>query len=105
MNSVTECLQYLAETDEKFGQLKASVKYFAEYETKRVKALAFVEAEGKTIPLKEANSMLDERVSKVYLEKEEVETEMEIMAAKRKTAELRIDVWRSQNANKRAGNF
>jgi hypothetical protein len=39
------------------------------------------------------------------LESKEAKIEMEILAAKRKTAELYIEVWRSQNANKRHGNI
>jgi len=104
MKSVKECLEYLVETDERFGQLKGSAKYYAEYKAKLVKAQEFLAASG-TKDERESRAYASANFATVMDEKKEIDTELETIAAKRKTCELIIEVWRSKNANRRAGNI
>ncbi len=104
MEKVSDCLDYLLSTDEEYGELRGRVKGL-EHTLKVVKAQAFLEAKGEgTNQEREAKAYTSEdyrRTREVY---ENAVIEMETIAAKRKSRELTIEVWRSQNANRRQGN-
>jgi len=105
MEKVTDCLDYLLSTDDEFGVLKGRMKAL-EHRLKVAKAEAFLDAEGKgTDKQKESLAYTSEVYRQKVEEYENVCIEMETIAAKRKSRELTIEVWRSQNANKRQGNI
>lgn len=102
VEKVTDCLDYLLSTDEEYGALKGKVKAL-EHRLKVAKSEAYLEATGD-----QKKREADAYTSAVYRQKlEEYENatiDMETIAAKRKSRELVIEVWRSTNANRRAGN-
>ena len=100
---VSEALQYLAETDEDYGRLKGYVAGL-EYQIKSAEATGFLEAQG-TVGERQAAARICEGYKTLIQKFEDNKIEMEIIGAKRQTAELTIKVWQSQNANKRAGNL
>ena len=105
IRSVSECLQFLCDTDDDYGDLKGRVKGL-EHRIKVAKAMAFLETEGKgTIADREAMSLSSEDYRHKIEELENTVAELETIAAKRKTCELIIEVWRSKNANRRQGNI
>ena len=105
MKKVSECLDYLVETDDEYGRLKGELKGL-EHRLKATKGVAFIEAKGQGN--NEERKAVVESCGDVMTMVEILENkyiEMETIAAKRKTCELIIEVWRSQNANKRVGNI
>ena len=101
---VSEALEYLESTDDKLGQLKASAKYY-DYKVKQVKAAQYLSHTQGAVADKEAKALISPEVKDAYREKRDVEAEMETIIAKRKTAELHIEVYRTQAANRRQGNI
>ena len=96
-------LKYLAETDEPAAKARAVLESLVD-QRKTVKACGFLEAEGTQ----------EKRVSEAYTSSEyvshinrikEATYDYELMRNKRKTEELIVDVFRSLNANRRAGNI
>jgi hypothetical protein len=101
--SVTDSIQYLAQTDEAFGQLKAVMKGL-EYRLKVCKAQEFLKGEGAA-GLREQQAYASEAYIKMVQDYQDAVMDYETVAAKRETRILTIEVWRSQNANKRQGNI
>ena len=102
--TVSECLEYLAETDERLGVLKASADYYKDYKAKQVKAEIFLSKTG-TKDERESEALCSASYLEVMDAKRQIDTELQIIIAKRKTCELTIEVWRSQQANRRQGNI
>jgi len=109
--SVSESLKYLCDTDETCAQAKASMKYH-EHKLKSVKSLSYLQADA-ILKSRGAPSTQKDKEAEAYSGKDYTEAlsayhdsiaEFETMNNKRKTAELTIEVWRTQNANKRKGN-
>lgn len=94
-------LNYLATTDESYGELVGRCKAL-EYRLKVAKAQAFLEAVG-TMAEKEAVALCSVDYRQMLEKFENDVVDKEIIAAKRKRAELTVDVWRSLNANRRQG--
>ena len=101
--SVTESLEYLAATDEPCAQAKASMKYY-EHHLKTVKAMDFLDATG-TQKDRESTAYAGKNYDECKRAYRDAVFEYEKHNNKRKTAELTIEVWRSQNANRRNGNI
>lgn len=101
--SVLKSLEYLADTDETCAQAKASMKYY-EHHLKTVKALDFLDATG-TQKDRESQAYAGNNYDKCKQAYRDAVFEYEKYNNKRKTAELTIEVWRSQNANRRNGNI
>jgi histidine ammonia-lyase len=98
---VGRALDYLVSTDEPYARACAALEA-AEMAMKQAREIAFLEAEGTQ----------GERASKanasgaVRLSAKAVETavfEKELLKARRATALVLIDIWRSLNSNQRAG--
>lgn len=98
---VSECLQYLAETDDEYGQLKGCVAGL-EYLIKVAESEGFLAAQG-TVGECQAKARSSEKYKSAVENYTDAKIEMETIAAKRKTAELTIDVYRTQQASKRQG--
>lgn len=100
-NDVSRALKYLSETDERYGWLVAAVKA-SEHKGKTAKALAFLSSEG-TMAEKEAKSLASEDYKSWVEDYQNIVAECETIRARRKRAELVIEVWRSANSNRRQG--
>ena len=100
---VGKAINYLADTDEKYGRLCAAVSAM-EHRIKTLKAIEYLKTSGT---VGERQSIVDSsQPFKIWTEEmENITADREIMRARRKTAELLIDVWRSVNANRRQGNI
>lgn len=101
---ITECLQSLALSDEQYGTARAKVKAL-EYHLKVCKNQGILASDHKTGVLKEAEAYTTRDYTDLVEAYENACIDAEILGAKRKTWELTIAVWQSQNANKRAGNI
>ena len=100
-NQVEKAMNYLAETDEDYGKSVGLVKGLEHY-LKTVKSQVFLNSSG-TVAEREAKSYASKDYREKILEHQNAVTDKEIMAAKRKRAELTVDVWRTQQANRRQG--
>ena len=101
--SPEKALNYLAKTDEEFARAKAMVKYL-EHKRKTIKAEAYLRAPGNTINERESNAYCCQEMRDFLEEYKDAVYDEQILASKRKSAELAIEVWRSKNANRRTGN-
>jgi len=98
---LTKALKYLAETDEECARARALVKGLEE-QRKTVKALAYLEAEGTNTDRQEkayASSEYTEHIARL----ENAIADYELLANKRSTEALIVEVWRSEGANRRRG--
>jgi hypothetical protein len=95
-------LHELANTDESYAKAKALVKYL-EHKGKTIKATEYLKASG-TVGERESEAYTSKAYKAFSEELKNAVYDEQILAAKRKTAELAIEVWRSQNANQRRGN-
>lgn len=94
-------LEYLAETDEPFADAVTATKAKA-FLIKKRQAQGFIEAKGSVESRKQV-AEIDERVldaKRAYLKSF---NEAEILSAKRETAKLRWEHWRSTEASRRVG--
>ena len=98
---IGKALNYLAETDQPYAQHCAHVKAL-EYQVKTIKALVYLESTG-TVEDKTALSESSEVYRAWVTDYEKAYCEMKTIDAKRKRADLTIEVWRSLNANRRQG--
>lgn len=98
---VGKALNYLANTDEPYGRLCAAVSAI-EHKGKAIKAVEYLKASG---PVAERNAVVEcSQAFKGWMEElENATADREIMRARRKTAELLIEVWRSVNSSRRQG--
>ena len=100
---VQKAIDYLTKTDEPCAKAKARMKV-SEQLRKTSEATAFLKATGSGVVRKQeayASQEFIEATNEIY----NATMDFEIMANKRKRAELTIDVWRSLNANQRRGNI
>lgn len=100
-NDISKALTYLAETDEPYAKAIGRIKGL-EHQIKTIKAIGFLEAQG-TVGERTAKSESSSQYIAFTRDYEEAVYEKETMAAKRKRAELTVDVWRSLNASRRQG--
>lgn len=100
---VSQQIDYLKDTDEDAGELKADVER-TEYQFKRAKALVFKLAEG-TVADRNATAETSPEVEAAAEKWFKAIKASEVIRAKRQTAALIVEVWRSVNANRRTGNI
>jgi hypothetical protein len=98
-----KALQYLAETDESCANARA-LMLFLESKEKTILAMGVLQHGEGTAQTREARA----RTAGAYLEwleqyRESV-ADYELQRNKRKRAELTVECWRSENANRRNGN-
>lgn len=100
-----ECLAYMAKTDVQHAMLRALVDDY-EYRIKMAEARVARESKDKgTQDYIKSLTRTDPEYIKLVDELYETNMNYQIISAKRKTAELIIEVWRSLNANSRRGNI
>ena len=110
--SVSEALEKLSQTDGEVAQLKALMKS-KEHQRQTVKALSYLEAEQMAIEKgerwsvakKEAVAMRSQKYRKWVEDFENSVADYETMNNERNTHILEIEVWRSEQANRRKGNI
>ena len=100
---VSEAIQYLVDTDDAYGQMKGLVKGL-EYRIKVCKAMEFLKADGSAAE-REQKATASQAYKDLVKEYQDAVTDFETVAARRETRILTVEVWRSQNANKRVGNI
>jgi len=98
---VERAINYLAQTDDIYGELVGRCKAL-EYRIKVARSQAFLDATG-TIAERDSIAQTSQEYKDKIDEYENAVMEKEIIAAKRKRAELTCDVWRSINAARRQG--
>ena len=95
-------LNFLAGTDEQYGKLQTQVKATL-FLADQTRYNIFLSAEGKNIEERKAKSVIDQVYTDRMRDHYKAEKDMRILLAERKTAELKIDLWRSINAARRTG--
>ena len=100
-DDVAKALTYLADTDIEYATNVARVKAL-DYQIKTIKALVFLDKEG-SVADRTAKSESSQAYRAFVKDYETAVYDKEVVAAKRKRAELTIEVWRSLNSNRRAG--
>lgn len=101
VESTGDDLRFLAETDLKAAQLKRAVEAH-DYIAKKTKNIEFLAAQGSVAErtaIAESSKSYEEQRNKYF----DAVEESEALQNERKTRQLRIDVWRSLNANRRQG--
>ena len=93
---VEGAVEFIRDHAEDYGKLVGLCKSL-EYRRKQARAMAFLEAEAKTVAEKEAIADSSQAVSLLTEEIENAFAERETLATHIRAAELTIDVWRSQN--------
>lgn len=97
-----KALEYLATTDGPCAQAKALLSGLEE-STRAIKAMEFIKSSG-TNGERDAMAYASEAY-RLHIKKiEEATYDYELMRNKRSTEALIVEVWRSENANRRHGN-
>ncbi len=100
---LTKAMRYLAETDERAAELKAEVER-SEYKAKTTKATVFLHVAG-TVAEREATAVQANETKDAYREHFQAIRDYQAVANKRELERLVVEVWRSENANRRVGNI
>jgi hypothetical protein len=98
---VSKAVDYLVKTDEPWARACAALEA-AEMTVKQEREIAFLEADG-TQAERAAKANSSGRVKLAAKAVEAAVFEKEMLKARRSTALVVIDVWRSLNSNRRAG--
>lgn len=100
---VTKALQYLAMTDTEAAKAKAKAEVMKKHD-KTVKAYGFLDASG-TVAEREAKSVTTDQWRKYEKDLQEAIVDSETMQNKRDTEKGIVEVWRTEQANRRKGNI
>lgn len=101
---IEKALDFLRDSSGEYARARAEVKYLEQYR-KTMKATTFLECRGDTIAERESKAYAAPAYVELLDRYHEAVYKAEELAAKRLAAELKIEVWRTVNANKRAGNI
>ena len=101
---VTECLNNLALSDKRHGELKGRVKAW-DHRLKTQKALLKLQANAPSNNAKEDEALASNTYQSLVNEYENDCAEFYVLEAERATWALTVEVWRTQQANKRHGNI
>ena len=99
LDQAENALKYLHDSAATYGQQCGLVELTA-HQIKMQKSIVFLEATG-TVAEREATANTDERVNDAVEAHRDAITEKMTIMTRRKAMELKIEVWRSQNATKR----
>ena len=100
-DQVEKALFYIRDVAPRAGQLAGAVKE-AEARRKASMAISFLQATG-TVAEREARSRTDTAVIKAYSDYCESVAAYETIKLNIKASEMLIEVWRTENSNRRAG--
>ena len=98
---VESALFFIRDHAKQAGKLAGAIKE-AEARRKASMAIAFLQAQG-TVAEREARSRTDPSVISAYSEYCDSVAEYETLKLQIKASEMLIEVWRSENSNRRAG--
>jgi hypothetical protein len=96
---VESALEYLVDTDEEYARNNAYVK-MAPYYLKLIKATHFLDAAG-TVAERESIAFSSEEYKSWLQTLQDATVKLEIMEAKRESAQREVDIWRTISANQR----
>lgn len=99
-----KALLYLASTDIDAAKARGRAEGLAE-QRKSIKAMLMLESTEKTGPMKESSAYAHRRYLDHLELLENAIIDYETLKLKRQTESLIVEVWRSTQANKRAGNI
>ena len=102
--SIEAALNFLRDTSKDVANAKAMAKYL-EQKRKSLKAAAFLEAQGQNIAERESKAYRDDAYLQCIEDYKSAVYDFELLENQRRAAELRIEVWRTINANNRRGNI
>lgn len=100
-NEIEKAVEYIRDNANLVGQLRGN-KAYLEHRIKIERAQRFLLSEG-TVVERESLAWTDPAVFKLCTESYECITELETVATFFKAAELKIEVWRTQSANRGRG--
>ena len=100
---VEKAIDYLVETDKEAAKLKAMMVY-REDMLKTVNATLTLEFDEKTVAEREARALSNPKYKYAIDKKSEAIYEYETMKNRRLSAQLVVEVWRTESANERKGN-
>jgi len=103
MKTMDECVEFLCESDNPYGDAKGNVRYL-EKKLKVVKATAFLAAEG-SVELRKAISEVSDEHQAALEDYRNACLDMETLGVQRETINIRIEIWRTKSANSRKGNI
>ena len=101
IEQVDKALNYLADTDERVADARVAVLEM-EYKAEVAEALAFKYAEG-SVEARKQEAKTVQAVADAKNAYFKAVREHEVLRAKRKRAELTIDLWRTREASRRVG--
>ena len=102
LNKTEDCVHFMVDTDAAYAAARAHADA-AEYLLKSAKASAYLEAHGKTNADREAAAAVIIAEGGALQKYREAVLDYRVLEAKRKTAELQIEIWRTKQASRRAG--
>ena len=102
MRDVDKAVDYLVATDESAAKAKALVA-FLEDKKKTVKATIMADLDG-SISSREVVAHASETYKQACEDYRDAVYEFELLKNRRKSAELVVEVWRTESANQRTGN-
>jgi len=100
---LAKALTYLAETDEPLAHLKAEAER-QKFKAEAIKAAIVLTAEG-TVAEKQAQAVGSQQYTDAMNEYFRLTEEHDAVKNKRSTEVIVVEVWRSLNASRRAGNI
>ena len=102
INDIQASLEYLGETDEKYGTLKAN--FMAQKELLRsAYSISFLEVEKGSVEFRKAVAHTSARYIQAVSDYRDACADYEILRAKRLSAELNIELYRSLLSAKKQG--
>lgn len=101
---VEAALKELAKTDQSHANAKALCK-FLDQKRKTVKAIAYQESKAKTDKARESAAYASKEFSEICEQIKSAEYDYQLLTNTRLRAQLAVDVWRSENANRRNGSI
>ncbi len=101
--SIEDALDFVRDNAENIGILRGR-KAGLDHKIKVFRAQTFLRADG-TVGEREARGWTSREVVQAIADLQDTVTELTTMETLFKAAELRIEVWRTQNANMRRGNI
>jgi hypothetical protein len=98
---VEGAVEFLRDTAKQYGQARGYMA-FAEGNLRRIKSLELLAAEG-SLGEREAKAYASPRYLEALQDLQNATAEYETLRARRESAAITVDVWRSQNAARRQG--
>lgn len=99
-----KAINYLKDTEEEYARYRGLMKAIPARE-KIALARLMLESPEKSVAAKKIWAEASEDYEKVVDESQEIQTECDLMSARRERAEQTIEIWRSVNSSMKRGNI